>query len=88
MTVTLRDNGMIVLQGVCQVDEAEQLLGYLQSFPDAGVDWTACDWAHTAVIQILLGVRPAMRGAPQGIFLKRFVAPLLAQADSRPEGSD
>ncbi|QJP13250.1 hypothetical protein G3545_06060 [Starkeya sp. ORNL1] len=83
MTVRLHDNAVIVLEGVCQVDEAEQLLRHLQSSPGAGVDWTTCDRAHTAVIQILLDARPAMIGAPKGIFLRKFVAPLLGKTDSR-----
>ena len=76
MTVRLAD-GVVVLEGDCPVDEAEVLLELLLANPDAPVDWTACGQLHTAVIQVLLTARPAVRGDPECPFLRRWIAPLI-----------
>jgi len=54
MTVRRSDNGMIVLDGICPVDDAEPLLQMLQTMPAAGIDWTQCRQLHTAVLQLIL----------------------------------
>ena len=56
MTVRRGDNGMIVLDGVCPVEDAEPLLQMLQTMPAAGIDWTQCRQLHTAVLQLDRGV--------------------------------
>ena len=47
MTVRLFD-GAIVLEGACPVEDAEPLQSLLLQYPEAAVDWRACDAAHTA----------------------------------------
>lgn len=61
MTVRSADNGMLVLEGECPVEDAEALLQQLQSRPTATMDWTRCSCLHTAVLQVVLasGERPA-----------------------------
>jgi hypothetical protein len=61
MIVQLED-GTISLEGSCPVDDSATLHEYLGESPQATVDWSKCDWMHTAVFQILLAVRPPMRG--------------------------
>jgi hypothetical protein len=78
MTVRLASTGAIELQGACPIDEAETLHGHLLANSQAVVDWTECDVAHTAVIQVLLALRPTMQGPPRGDFLRDYIAPLLA----------
>ena len=77
MTVRLRADGVIALEGVCAIEDAETLQGLLLAHPDAPVDWRSCRSVHTAVIQILLVVRPPLQGPPADAFLRTHVAPLL-----------
>ena len=60
MTVRRGDNGTLVLEGVCPVEDAEPLLQMLQTMPASAVDWTQCRQLHTAVLQVILasGVTP------------------------------
>jgi hypothetical protein len=76
MSVRCAD-GIITLEGECQVDEAEQLLEFLLANPGAAVDWSGCRQLHTALVQVLLAVRPEMRGFPEAEFLSRWVAPIM-----------
>lgn len=54
MTVRRDDNGTIVLEGVCPVEDAEPLLQMLQTTPTAEVSWTQCPQLHTAVLQVII----------------------------------
>jgi hypothetical protein len=76
MSVCL-DNGVIILEGDCPVDEAESLLELLLANPGASVDWSACGQLHTAVVQVLLAARPPMGGEPGNPFLRRWIAPII-----------
>ena len=58
MTVRRSDNGTLVLEGVCPVEDAEPLLEMLQNMPTAGIDWTQCRQLHTAVLQVILASGP------------------------------
>ena len=79
MSVTMNPSGIIELAGTCSVEDAETLLQHLMSAESAVVDWSECEAAHTAVIQVLLvaGTRPT--GVPRGRFLREYVGPLLAR---------
>jgi hypothetical protein len=68
---------VVVLEGDCPVDEAESLLELLLANPGASVDWSACGQLHTAVVQVLLAVRPPMEGEPGNPFLRRWIAPII-----------
>src|ERR1700733_12505828 len=60
MTVRLTAQGEIVLEGTCSSEDAEVLLQSLTSTPTARVDLRACEFAHTAVIQVLLAAKPEL----------------------------
>ena len=62
MSVRRRDDGTIVLDGPCSVEDAEPLLRLLHATPDAAVDWKQCGTLHTAVVQVLLAARPTLVG--------------------------
>lgn len=79
MTVRALDSGEIRLEGRCPSADAETLLSRLAGDPDAVVDWRACEYAHAAVVQVLLAARPPMVGPAGGAFLETFVAPLIAR---------
>jgi hypothetical protein len=78
MSVSVSPTRMIELRGECPSEDAETLLGYLLADPSATVDWSGCETAHTAVIQVLLLAKPAMHGIPAGHALRTWVQPLLA----------
>jgi hypothetical protein len=80
MSVDRIDDATIRLHGVCPIEDAEPLLQCLLATPRAVVDWSSCDAAHTAVIQILLVAKPSLRGPPCGGFLRDVVAPLLVHS--------
>jgi hypothetical protein len=81
MSVRVAVDGAIELSDSCPSEDAETLLRALIEQPDSTVDWRACEVLHGAVVQVLLASSAAMRGPPRGQFLKRFVAPLLRQAE-------
>jgi hypothetical protein len=78
MTVRSAEDRTIVLEGHCPVEDAETLARLLSLTPAAAVDWRDCDYAHTAVIQILLAARPKMNGPPSGKPLRDWIEPLLS----------
>ena len=77
MTVRLDADGTIVLQGVCTVEDAEPLQRLLLEHPEAAVDWRVCEAAHTAVLQVLLVARRAVKGPAGTAFLQHFILPIL-----------
>ena len=76
MTVTLRDN-IICLDGPSRVEDAKPLLALLLAGQSRGVDLTAAEPLHTAVFQVLLACRPALKGNPLDPFNRTWLAPLL-----------
>jgi hypothetical protein len=62
MTIRRDDDGVIVLDGECPVEDAEALLQLLQAQPEGPADWSACTRLHTAVLQVLMAAAPSMRG--------------------------
>jgi hypothetical protein len=79
MTVNVNEDGVIRLSGRCESEDAEALLQALLASPGSPVDWTACTYAHSAVIQVLLVARPTMRGEPQPEDLRQWISPLIAR---------
>ncbi len=84
MTVAISPNGSVALTGTCPVEDAEILLLYLLSMPQAPLDWSACESAHSAVIQVLLVAKAKPQGAPNNQFLRDHVGPLLQRAGTSP----
>lgn len=72
MSVRIAD-GVIHLEGVCTVEQAEPLLIALQREPEASVDIAGLTGAHLAVIQVLLAAQPKLIGVPGNDFLKTFI---------------
>lgn len=81
MTVESSTSGPIRLTGVCPLEDAERLLQALLISPGQAVDLTACNAAHTAVIQVLVAVMPVIEGPPAGEFLRTFIYPLVRSGD-------
>jgi hypothetical protein len=62
VTVRRNEEGTIVLQGHCPVDDTETLFQLLQATPAGPVDWAECNRLHTAIVQLLLAARPHFTG--------------------------
>jgi hypothetical protein len=77
MTVAISPTGTVVLAGACPVEDAEVLLQYLLGAPTVAVDWSACESAHSAVIQVLLVGQARLLGTPANPFLRDLVGPAL-----------
>ena len=82
MTVRRSEEGLVVLEGACPIEDAEPLLQLLLADPRTVVDWRGCKAAHSAVLQILLASGAAITGPPAGAFLRDHVATALAQTVS------
>ena len=67
----------IELVGACPGADAEPLLQLLLSHPGATVDWRGCRSAHTAVVQVLMAVRPRLLGPAADACLNDWVAPAI-----------
>ena len=80
MILRLAD-GTISIEGICPVEDSATLQDYLVEKPQTAVDWSKCESMHAAVFQVLLAVRPAIRGTPAGNFVRIHLAPLLAAAE-------
>ena len=77
MSVLLTPDGEIALRGRCGSEDAGPLLEHLLTHPDAKVDWRDCEFAHTAVVQVLLASRRTVLGPAADSFLTPWVEPLL-----------
>ena len=65
MPIDLGENAA-VLTGIREVAEAETLLAWLQAYPQGPVHVSRCEHAHTAVVQVLMAVRPTLTGQTAG----------------------
>ena len=76
MSVRL-DGNVIILEGQCRVEDAEPLLGWLQADRGRTVDLTDAEHLHAAVLQVLMALQPAVRGAARDAFLRDWITPAL-----------
>jgi len=72
MSVTL-DGEIIRLEGYCGVEEAEPFLVLLQAAPVRAVDLSGADRLHTALVQIIMALRPPIVGECGDAFLRDWV---------------
>lgn len=80
MSARRDDNGCIVLEGRCAVEDAEPLLQLLQATPRAPCDWTRCSHVHTAVVQVVLAARPALVGPCGDPWVEQWIRPMIPRA--------
>jgi hypothetical protein len=76
MSVRL-DGDVIILEGSCRVEDAEPLLGWLQADRGRMVDLAGAEHLHAAVLQVLMALRPTIRGTAGDAFLQHWIAPAL-----------
>ncbi|MDR3514207.1 MAG: hypothetical protein P4M00_00195 [Azospirillaceae bacterium] len=60
----------------CLVEEALPLLEFLQAHPGAPVNLFACTHLHSAVLQVLMALRPSIVALPGEAFLRRWLTPV------------
>ena len=82
MTVRVAADGGIVLEGRCPVEDAEALQLFLIRHPSAQVDWSGCEQAHTAVLQVLMAARPQICGSARSEFLQDRVFPIVSRSQA------
>jgi hypothetical protein len=51
--------------GVCEVEEAEELLLWLQDHPEGQLDLATCEHLHSAILQVMLAVQPSFSAVPE-----------------------
>jgi hypothetical protein len=66
------EEGRIVLEGRCRIEDAETLLQALQYSPGSIVDIQHADKLHTAVVQVLLAANRPIEGISKHEFLARY----------------
>jgi hypothetical protein len=79
VTVRRSDNGTLVLDGACPVEDAEALLQLLQATPTAAIDWTQCRKLHTAVLQVILASGAVPVGPCGDPWIAEVAGPKLTQ---------
>lgn len=80
------EGDMIMLEGRGSVEDAETLLLALQQQPDAAVSVEKVQKVHMAVLQILLALRPPIRGTAASPFLSRNIfGTLISNSDTGAE---
>jgi hypothetical protein len=77
MSIALNE-GSVCLSGRRGAEDAPLLLAMLRENPDAPVDLSACEEAHTALVQILLVARRRLAAPPASGFLRRWLVPQLS----------
>lgn len=85
MTVRLVEN-LLRLEGHCGVEEAETLVGLLQTSGVTRADLSQCRHAHSAVVQALLAFGVTVDGTGGSDFLRDRVAPILDAANAITSG--
>ena len=88
MSVRL-DGDVIILEGSCRVEDAEPLLGWLQADRGRMVDLAGAEHLHAAVLQVLMALRPTIRGTAEDTFLRDWITPALVgknPVESDPRG--
>ena len=82
MTVRLRADGTILLEGICPVDDAEPLRQLLLRHAGAPIDWRGCKQAHTAILQVMLVAKPKISGPAGAAFFQDWIFPILSQPEA------
>jgi len=63
MPITLKKT-VVVCEGMCTIEEAETLLEWLLDNPKGMVNLKKCNYLHTAIIQVLMAVKPSFSALP------------------------
>jgi hypothetical protein len=67
----------IEMDGYCPIDDAEELMKFLEEHPTASVSLERCQHMHSALLQLLLSYRVRVVGEAYTPFIWKWVVPLL-----------
>jgi len=70
-------DGIIRIEGNATVEDAEPILAALIDRPDTAVDVGHALRMHSAVVQLLIALRPRIVGRPADAFLSAYIFPML-----------
>lgn len=87
MTIELRKT-VARLEGSCGVEEADELLQWLQANPGGKVNLKSCEHLHAAVLQVLMALQPPLSAEPEDTFLARWVVPAIRGREPAPGAHD
>ncbi len=76
MTIRLQSDA-IVMEGRCGVDEVEPLLVAVDANPDLPLDIAGAITLHTAIWQLILARRLAVRGVPDTPYARDMLVPAI-----------
>ncbi len=66
-----------VLEGVCEIEEAETLLSWLLEHPKGKLNLKRLEHPHTALLQVLMALRPDVSVFPEVEDVANWLQPLL-----------
>ena len=79
--MSVRQQGAVLhLEGDCPVEDAEALMALLLAMTERQVDLAAAGALHTAVVQVLVALRPRLLNQPADPFLRAWLLPALLRA--------
>ncbi len=65
-----------VLEGHCEIEEAETLLAWLLEHPKGRLNLKRLGHPHTAVLQIMMALRPEVSAFPENEEIAAWLQPL------------
>ena len=83
MTVRRGEDGAIVLDGACPVEDTEPLLQMLQETPEAPINWAGCRQIHTAVLQLILAAGAVPSGSCGDVWVQQWLVPQMQRIASK-----
>jgi len=69
-----------VLEGVCDIEEAEGLLSWLLEHPKGKLNLKQLEHPHTAVLQVIMALRPALSAYPEDEQVASWLLPLYEES--------
>lgn len=79
---------VIYVEGIGAVGDAEPILAALQEDRTRTIDLRGAARLHSAIIQLLLAVRPAVVGTPADPSYVAYIVPVLDAGDDRHSAID
>ena len=76
----------LVFSGIVSVDDADNLLAWLQNKPSAKVDLAACSHLHPANLQVLMAADCRVSAWPADADLRAWLQTALSPASNQNKG--
>ena len=76
MPITYKEN-VAMLQGHCEIEEAETLLTWLFEHPQGEIDLKQVEHIHAAILQVLMALKPVISAWPDDDKVEFWLVPAL-----------